>query len=162
VHLRLGESDAALALLKEWVPRMDAMGSDDEELFAEALRLALACDDVRLAAQIVATVESFAARESLPLHRHVLATVGALVAESCGEHETVTTSFAAAATGWHEFGMVYEEGQALLGRGRCLVALGRAQEATVPLAAAREIFTRLGAKPALAETDELIQQVASA
>ena len=50
--------------------------------------------------------------------------------------------------------MPYEEAQALLGQGRCLVALGKAPEAAAPLAAAREIFARLGAKPALAETDE--------
>jgi tetratricopeptide (TPR) repeat protein len=162
VRLRLGEPEAALALLHEWVPRMDAMGSDAEEYFPEALRLALACDDAQLAAQIVETLESFAAMESLPLHRYVLATVGGLLAESRGEHEAALTSLASAAAGWCEFGMPYEEAQALLGQGRCLVALGRAQEATVPLAAAREIFTRLGAKPALAEADELIQQVASA
>ena len=162
LHLRLGESDAALALLKECVPWMSAIASADEELFPEALRLALACDDAPLAAQIVASIESFAARESLPLHRHVLATVGALLAASRGEHEAALAGLATAAAGWCEFGMPYEEAQALLGQGRCLVALGRAPEATVPLAAAREIFTRLGAKPALAETDELIQQMASA
>ena len=48
----------------------------------------------------------------------------------------------------------YEEAQALLGQGRCLVALERAPEAAAPLAAAREIFARLGAVPALAETEE--------
>jgi flagellin-specific chaperone FliS len=56
----------------------------------------------------------------------------------------------------------YEEAQALLGQGRCLIALDRDSEATAPLAAAREIFTRLGAKLALEETDELILQVPSA
>ena len=58
--------------------------------------------------------------------------------------------------------MPYEEGHALLGQGRCLVALGTAPEAAAPLAAAREIFARLGAKPALAKTDELLLRVASA
>jgi len=62
--------------------------------------------------------------------------------------------FADAAAGWPGFEMPYEEAQALLGQGRCLVALGRAPEAAAPLAAAREIFARLGAKPALAETGE--------
>lgn len=162
VHLRLGVSEAALALLNECVPTMGAMGSDGEELFPEALRLALACDNAPLAAQMVATIESFAARESLPLHRHVSATVGALLAEARSEHEAALAGLASAAAGWCEFGMPYEEAQALLGQGRCLVALGRAPEATAPLAAAREIFLRLEAKPALAETEELMQQVASA
>jgi hypothetical protein len=55
----------------------------------------------------------------------------------------------------------YEEGHALLGQGRCLAALGRAPEAAAPLAAAREIFARLGAKPALAETDAVMRRLAS-
>ena len=63
-------------------------------------------------------------RAELPLHRRVVATVSGLLAEARGEHEAASAGFAAAATGWHEFGMVYEEGQALLGQGRCLVALG--------------------------------------
>jgi hypothetical protein len=39
------------------------------------------------------------------------------------------------------------------------VALGRAPEAATALNAAREIFARLRAKPALTETDELMRQV---
>jgi hypothetical protein len=34
------------------------------------------------------------------------------------------------------------------------LALGRAPEAAAPLASAREIFARLGARPALEETEE--------
>ena len=60
--------------------------------------------------------------------------------------------FAVAADRWHDFGVPYEEAQALLGQGRCLVALDRGPEAAAPLAAAREIFARLGARPALEET----------
>ncbi len=86
----------------------------------------------------------------------------ALLAEARGEQAQATAGFVAAAARWHDFGVPYEEGQALLGQARCLVALGRAPEAEAPLAAAREIFARLGAKPALAETDELIERIASA
>ena len=55
--------------------------------------------------------------------------------------------------------MPYEEAQALLGQGRCLMALGRAPQAAPVLAAAREIFARLGARPALKETDALLTSV---
>ena len=64
-----------------------------------------------------------------------------------------------AASGWREFGVPYEEAHALLGEGRCLVALGRAPEVAAPLAEAREIFARLRATPALAEADCLLRQV---
>ena len=54
--------------------------------------------------------------------------------------------------------MPYEEAQALLGQGRCLVALDRAPAAAPVLEQAREIFARLGARPALEETDVLLAQ----
>ena len=92
----------------------------------------------------------------------VLITCRALTAEARGAHEAASAGFVDAAARWHDFGVPYEEAQALLGQARCLVALGRAPEAEPPLAAAREIFARLGAKPALAETDELIERIASA
>ncbi len=45
--------------------------------------------------------------------------------------------------------MPYEEAHALLGRGRCLQALGYASEARQQFVAARDIFARLGAGPAV-------------
>jgi hypothetical protein len=53
----------------------------------------------------------------------------------------------------------YEEAQALLGEGRCLVALGRAPEAAPVLEQARAIFARLGAEPALHEADQLLGRI---
>ena len=79
---------------------------------------------------------------------------------SMAEHKAAAPGFADAAARWRGFGVPYEEAQALLGQGRCLVALGRAPEATAPLAAAHEIFARLGAKPALAETVQLLGSLA--
>ena len=90
-----------------------------------------------------------------------MATVSALVAEARGKYAEAAPAFGTAASGWHDFDVPYEEGHALLGRGRCLVALGRASEAAAPLGAARDIFARLAAKPALAETDKLMQKVPS-
>jgi hypothetical protein len=70
--------------------------------------------------------------------------------------------FADAAARWHDVGVAYEEGHALLGQGRCLAAPGRAPEAAAPLAAARDIFARLGAGPDLAQTNALVDQLSSA
>ena len=50
------------------------------------------------------------------------------------------------------------KGFALLGQGRCLLGLSLPTEATPVLQHAREIFQRLQAAPALAETDRLLQQ----
>ena len=86
----------------------------------------------------------------------------AAVEEARGGYDEAAADFAAAAVGWREFSMPYEEAQASLGRGRSLLALRRGPEAVPALERARDIFVRLGAVPALTETDELLQQVASA
>ena len=121
------------------------------------VRLAVGAGDVHLAERLAARIGP-----SLPLFRHALASAQASITEARGEKAVAGAGFVEAAAGWHDFGVPYEEAQALLGQGRCLLALDRAPEAIAPLAAAREIFARLGAKPALAETDELMQHVASA
>jgi hypothetical protein len=65
-------------------------------------------------------------------------------------------------SGWSDLVIPYEEAQALLGKRRCFAALDRAPEAVAPLAAAREIFARLGAGPALAETDDWLEKAGPA
>jgi hypothetical protein len=55
---------------------------------------------------------------------------------------------------------VPERAYALLGQGRCLLALGQPAVET-PLAEARELVS-MGYKPALAETNSLLQQTTAA
>jgi len=66
-----------------------------------------------------------------------------------------------AAVRWQEFGNVPERAHALLGQGRCLCGLGR-PEAELPLCEARDLFAAMGYKPALAETEALLEQAAPA
>jgi hypothetical protein len=54
-------------------------------------------------------------------------------------------------------GNVPERAYALLGQGRCLLASGRPGP-QVPLAEARQLFALMGYKPALAETEVLLEQ----
>jgi hypothetical protein len=76
--------------------------------------------------------------------------------ERHGSPDAAAAHFLHAAGRWREFRMPYEEAHALLGRGRCLKALGKDGEAEESLGAAREIFARLGAAPAVAEADALL------
>jgi tetratricopeptide (TPR) repeat protein len=119
-----------------------------------AIRAALRIGDPGLARRLVAVVKPVR-----PVNELVIATGDALLAESADEFERAEEEFAGAAARWHDFGVPYEEAQALLGQGRCLVALGRAPEAAAPLVAAREIFARLGARPALAETKVVLSAI---
>ena len=93
------------------------------------------------------------------MQRNVRACLHGLLAERRGATDAAAAHFAHAAARWGDFRVPYEEAHALLGRGRCLAALGKAEEAAEPLAAAREIFARLEARPALAETDALLGAV---
>ena len=93
-----------------------------------------------------------------PLAEHALTTVNAALAEAHGDLEAAAKRYADAAVRWQAFGVVPEQAFALLGHGRTLTQLGRTNEATPVLHQAREIFTRLQAAPALAETDQLLQQ----
>ena len=117
----------------------------------EALRVAHAIGAAAIAERMTTWVEPL-----LPVPACARRYADALLAEHHGQLGTAVAAFADAASRWHDFGVPYEEGQALLGQGRCLAALGGAPQAAAPLASAREIFTHLGAKPALAETVALL------
>jgi tetratricopeptide (TPR) repeat protein len=119
-------------------------------LIPEAMRLARRGGDAELSELLCRRVGG-----SLPAGRIALECADALRAEARGDDEAAALGFAAVAGNWREFGVPYEEGHALLGRARCLYRTGRAAEAVVALGAAREVFARLGARPALEETDRL-------
>ena len=80
----------------------------------------------------------------------------AALAEDRGDHQAAADGYADAAGRWERFGVVPEHAYALLGHGRCLISLGQPHEAAPALHQARALFDRLGAIPALAETDDLL------
>ena len=147
-----GEVAEGRALLAEWTEMVPIHGEPAyAALLPGAVRSALACGAGELAAVIAAQPTA-----GLPLHDHVIAAVGACLAEASGEYEAAAAGFAAAAAQWHEFGVPYEEAQALFGHGRCLLALGRAPEAATVLQRSREILDGLGAAPALQDVATLL------
>jgi class 3 adenylate cyclase/tetratricopeptide (TPR) repeat protein len=149
------DPDEAGRLLEEAL----AAASDDDAWFfmalPEAARVAIRCGDAGLADRLCRLVSG-----ALPAVQHALATVAALRAEARGDREAAAAGFADAAHRWHEFQMPYEEGQALLGQGRCLAALERDPEAAVALQIATEIFASLGATPASIETERILKSLA--
>ena len=78
--------------------------------------------------------------------------------KSSDDLEAAAAGYADAAERWQAFGVIAEQAFALLGEGRCLIRFGRTTEASRVLRQAREIFQKLQAAPAVAETDELLQQ----
>jgi len=152
VRMGLGGRATTLDLLRACgeTPQV-ASGSDFIARLPQAARTSLAAGDAALVEVLLEGVEPI-----YPLSEHALVTARALLDESAGRLPQATAAFADAAARWRGFGVPYEEAQALFGQGRCLVALERAPEAAAPLEAARAIFARLGARPALAEADQLL------
>jgi tetratricopeptide (TPR) repeat protein len=94
-------------------------------------------------------------------HRHAAGTARALLAEAGGDQARAARLHDQAAAGWGRYGHVAEQGQALLGAGRCLRRLGR-PEAAAPLQAAHEVFERLGAGPLVREAGAELDEAAGA
>ena len=151
-HAALGEIEAATALLEasEATPGLDE-ATEFALCLPAAVRTALAMGEPVLAERL--------AGHLTPRHlyaEHALVAVHAALAEARGDTETAAEVYADAAQRWESFGVVPEQGFALLGQGRCLLELKRPAESSEALGHAREIFAARGMRPALVETDALL------
>ena len=153
----LGQEDAAAALLAEIAASPGMRRQLTYAMYLSPLvRAALSIGDGAVARRLVEGVEA-----AYPFAAHALVTTGAAFAESDGDLATAAAAYSDAASRWAAFRIPYEQALSLLGARRCLIGLGRSAEAAPGLRAARELFARLGAVPALAETDALLEQTAS-
>ena len=114
------------------------------------LRTAIAARALELADRLAHGIES-----GYPLHDYALCTARAQLAEANGQLRRAAALYADASENWRQFGNVPERAWALLGRGRCLSAVGD-PAAHQPLAEARDAFASMGYRPALAETEQLL------
>jgi len=85
-------------------------------------------------------------------------TARALLAEHRGDHADGERLFADSAKRWEGFEMPWERAQALLGQGRCLLALGRTSKAISVVHLGREIFVSLSTNPSVTKTDGLLER----
>src|SRR2546422_2871173 len=116
------------------------------------VRTALTAGDPVLAGRLAAGLEPHS-----PLDEHALCAARAQLAEHAGDHADAATLYAEAAARWQEFGNVPEHAHALLGQGRCLLALGE-PTAEQRLHEAADLFSSMGYRPALTETEALLEQ----
>ena len=113
------------------------------------VRTALRLGDPELARRLTEGVEVGYAVQS-----NAVDAARAQLAEHEGHHAEAADLFAAAAERWEELGAVPEQAYALLGQGRCLVALDDTA-AERPLHAAAALLRAIGYRPALAEAESL-------
>jgi class 3 adenylate cyclase/tetratricopeptide (TPR) repeat protein len=145
----------ALELVQE-VLSLTAHGPDQRvEYLPDLVRAAVAGRDLQLGERLLEGMD-------LPAlwYQHASAASRAALAEARGEMEEAAHLYTEAAEGWTSFGHRFELGQARFGRGRCLLALGRPQEAVEDLSQARDVFFELGAQPAVAEVDGWLERAA--
>jgi hypothetical protein len=155
-RLAAKEPERACALLAELEQTTGARGSVYyARHLAAMVRTALAADDVALAHELANGLQP-----RYPLDEHALCTTRAQLAEHGGNHDEAASLYTEAALGWQAFGNVSERSYALLGQGRCLLALDRFA-AKQPLLQARDLFATMGYEPAVAETDALLTQTAA-
>jgi tetratricopeptide (TPR) repeat protein len=150
-----GDIEGSMTLISEMAELARGVSGSYGALAAlEAARLCIAAGRVDMARSMLDGRGWTSARS-----RHVALSGEALLAEAGVDLGTAVAGYGRAERAWREFGNVFELGQALLGRGRCLIALGGAEEAREPLEAAREVFESLRARPLIEETDGLLGSV---
>jgi class 3 adenylate cyclase/tetratricopeptide (TPR) repeat protein len=151
-RLAAGDQPGTSALVREVLE----MTRGDAEVRAGELpalsRLAVAAGDPDLAVNLLEGVED------LPLERYRLAFMSAqaVLDEARGDLQAALETYDEAAGAWARWGHFVERAYALFGSGRCLIGLGRTEEARDRLGAARTMFARLGAEQTLAELEALL------
>jgi len=122
----------------------------------DMVRVAVAAGDRELAERLARGVEPV-----YPYHEHALAGARAILLEASGDLHGAAEAYRDAAARWERFGVVPERAHALWGQGRCLLEMGRSSEAAEPLREARASFANLGAGPAVAAVDELLERLSA-
>ena len=113
----------------------------------ELIRTCVAADAFPLAERLLQGLPVQATR-----HKLSFSTAEAVMREARGDHEGALDAYVRSSDAWRSFGHVLEEGRALLGAGRCLARLGRA-DAAERLTEARLIFESLGATSLVADAE---------
>jgi tetratricopeptide (TPR) repeat protein len=151
---RLGDRAGAVALLSE----LEEAARDKPSLFRswhlpDAARILEDSGETALTDKLVEDTKTPTSREL-----NCALTARAVRAEARGAIEEALGLYDGVATSWKDFGFVLERGQALFGAARCLLALGKSEDAIPKLEAARDAFASLEAKFHIDETEAALQR----
>jgi class 3 adenylate cyclase/tetratricopeptide (TPR) repeat protein len=152
-----GRRTAALALAREYEAAVQARPAQAGWYWgwwflADLVRVCVAAGRLDRAAALIGD-----ARPTVLRHRLSVLAARAVLTEAQGEFGLAAKLHAEAAHGWQAYGHVLEHGQALLGLGRCRIAIGE-RDTEQCLTEARRLFTRLQAASLLAEADRWLGQ----
>jgi class 3 adenylate cyclase/tetratricopeptide (TPR) repeat protein len=151
VRSALGDASGALALIEEAGTLMHERPGFRGWLLDDSVRICLATGERDVLVTLLDGYTPFTNRD-----RSSALTAEAAKAELEGDLDNAISRYAEAAERWAAFPHVLEHGHALIGVGRCLLAIGREVEARERLREARELFVSLGGVPLVVETDDLL------
>jgi class 3 adenylate cyclase/tetratricopeptide (TPR) repeat protein len=157
LHATTADNETALALIREFEKKTEHMPHYRARYLPDIARALSVVGSARDARRLLVLETDLA----FPRDRIDNLTAEALVIEAEGARERALELYDEAAHRWGEYGFVLEEGHALLGAGRCLMALGRKADARFKLHGARRIFSDLGAIALIKETDDHVQKATS-
>jgi len=146
-----GDLDGAVELVRELDELLRGRPGPRSWLLDGASRVCLAAGEVDLLRSLIDQGVEYLTRD-----RNSMASARAAHAELEGDFPGAVERYEDAAARWKAFPSVLEHGLALMGAGRCLLDLGRQNEAAERLRAARERFGALKAAPLVAEVDDLL------
>jgi class 3 adenylate cyclase/tetratricopeptide (TPR) repeat protein len=146
-----GDAGAAVALVEELDDVTRGRPVWRAQHLPDALRVSAAAGAVMLSEGLLDGVNVTA-----PRHLHGLHAAKAVLAEAHGDVENAVELYEEAAQRWAAFGFVLEEGHALLGAGRCLLALRDLDRARGSLERARDRFDALGARSLVVYAESLL------
>jgi class 3 adenylate cyclase/tetratricopeptide (TPR) repeat protein len=151
-----GNFPAAISLIEELERATRDRPLRRAQHLPDALRVCAAAGATALGKTLLERTGVSAARHLISVH-----SARAVLDEMHGQRKTALVLHEEAADRWDRFGCVLEQGYALLGAGRCSLALENQQQATEHLKKARRIFESLDARPLAAEAERLLEQAAT-
>ncbi len=155
-HLR-GHDAMAADLVAEFLRATEQHGSYRLQFLPDAARVLAATGRADLLDALLADAPEPRSVRT----RNALASVEAVAAEARGDLAGAAARYEEVAAAWLAYGSILERAHALLGQGRCGLALGR-DGADERLREARELFRSLEAAPLVEQVDGLLGDAAAA
>jgi len=151
-----GESDSARGFVKEF----EQLTADATDLLRYLAEIGRVCARVGDLASLERLLDR--AGDLDPRLDRFLAGGRALLAEVEEDQARAESLYAELSVSWSNMHCIVEQAHALLGVGRCRLALDRLEQAVPPLREAESIFTRLGARLLAGEAAKLQARAAGA
>jgi class 3 adenylate cyclase/tetratricopeptide (TPR) repeat protein len=160
IAFQSGRRDQAVELLDELHESLSGAGYGRAVGTLDGVLVARALGDADRAERFASVEEPFV--PGYPVGKALIEASQAEVAEERGRYDDALAKFEHVESSWTTLNHVFHRGLALLGEARCLAALQRSGEASVPAREAQQIFLSLGARALAADAEALVPDATAA